>query len=283
MEVLLFFHCHHSGFLLASIESVLFSQCYSLLEGVQWFQATIQILTSCQGFWFYWLFLLSFCFSPQCKVGIFLKTTCGEIASCCCPSSLLFSSSHKTGLSNVFPLHCCASMWVNWLIIFFCLRAQVGFCSNALMISWLKWFMHIFVCYKLISVAVYTGFLFWQLSNLVFSSVWSLLQWRNVWAQCRWGPRWWSSAVVPRVWCGSSIWMNTSPASAGGHRARMKRPRVSVSFPLTVTREQRLKACPKLNLCHIVCDRNGLTDCYQAYHISVISLWIAIILPRASN
>lgn len=135
-EVLLFFHCHHSGFSLASLESVLFCQCYSLLEGAM-FQATIQILTSCQDFWLYWLFLLLFCFSLQCKVEILLKTICGEIASCCHPSSLLFSSSHKTskslssltGISDVFPLHCCASMGVNWLIItfqpslFFCLAS----------------------------------------------------------------------------------------------------------------------------------------------------------------
>lgn len=56
------------------------------------------------------------------------------------------------------------------------------------------------------------------------------LQWRNAWAPCKWGPRWWSSAEAPKDWCGSSIWMNTSPASAGGLHARMKRPRVSFLF-----------------------------------------------------
>lgn len=64
----------------------------------------------------------------------------------------------------------------------------------------------------------------------LFCFVFSCLQWRNAWAPCRWGPRCWSSAAAPRDSCGSSIWTNTSPASAGGRHARMKRPRVSVVF-----------------------------------------------------
>lgn len=64
----------------------------------------------------------------------------------------------------------------------------------------------------------------------LFCFVFSCLQWRNAWAPCRWGPRCWSSVAAPRDSCGSSIWTNTSPASAGGRHARMKRPRVSVVF-----------------------------------------------------
>lgn len=66
--------------------------------------------------------------------------------------------------------------------------------------------------------------------SVLFCFVFSCLQWRNAWAPCRWGPRCWSSAAAPRDSCGSSIWTNTSPASAGGRHARMKRPRVSVVF-----------------------------------------------------
>lgn len=54
-----------------------------------------------------------------------------------------------------------------------------------------------------------------------------LLQWRNAWPPCRWGPRWWSSVAAPRVWSGSSSWTSTSPASAGGLRAKTRRPKVS--------------------------------------------------------
>lgn len=53
------------------------------------------------------------------------------------------------------------------------------------------------------------------------------LQWRNAWAPCRQGPRWWSSAAGPEDWCATFTWTNTSPASAGGPRARTRRPRVS--------------------------------------------------------
>lgn len=94
---------------------------------------------------------------------------------------------------------------------------------------------------------------FWQHSNIFFllSALFSCLQWKNVWAPCRWAHRWWSSAVAPRDWCGSSFWTNTSPASAGGRRARTKRPRVSLLY-LIATKEP-----------YYVCDL--LNKCYQTF------------------
>lgn len=156
------------GFAVLSLPPFRIFACFSRVSLIfPVFQATIQILTSCQDFWFYWLFLLLFCFSLQCKVKILFNTISGEIASCCRPSSLLFSTSHKTskslssrtGISDVFPLHCCASMGVNWLIMFFfAWEAWWDFvimhrCMHAcLIISWLKWFMHIF-CSLLLCLA----------------------------------------------------------------------------------------------------------------------------------
>lgn len=128
----------------------------------------------------------------------------------------------------------CTAMWWN----------LVETRTHPLSMSWLKTchictFIYFFITH-FFPVATQPYSLLWQLSNLILflAVLFSCPQWRNVWAPCRWEPRWWNFAVAPGGWCASSIWTNTSPASAGGHRARMKRPRVSVVFLYTVTRER---------------------------------------------
>ena len=167
------------------------------------------------------------------------------------------------------------------------MRAQMEFCGNTCThtlnpLNENMLCMYIFVCHSTHTPAV---FAFWQLSNPFFffllSGLFSRLQWRNVWAPCRWGPRWWSSAAAPRDWCGSSIWTNTSPASAGGPRARMKRPRVSVFFLLPVTREQLFKlpcTCNSIihgsNFWKAICDIFHVAgkECCQASHKRIFTL-----------
>lgn len=83
---------------------------------------------------------------------------------------------------------------------------------------------------QLLNMSAFPLSFYKNVPSLVFD-----LQWRNAWALCKWGPRWWSFVEVPGASFGSSIWMNISPASAGGHHAKMKRPRVS-SLCVSVTR-----------------------------------------------
>lgn len=97
--------------------------------------------------------------------------------------------------------------------------------------------------------------------SFLLSALFSCLQWKNVWAPCRWARRWWSYAVAPRDWCASSIWTNTSPASAGGPHARMRRLRVSqlylinykgTAFQICLCRSDGLKwERIESHLCHI--------------------------------
>lgn len=132
------------------------------------------------------------------------------------------------------------------------------------------------------AVSFLTALHFFSLLSVLFSC----LQWRNVWAPCRWEPRWWSSVAAPRDWCGSSIWTNTSRVSAGGPRARMKRPRVSTLPPLVLSWEQHFQLCVQNSdlgktICAIfLCDRQGLVT---RHPISPFSLWISnVILSRGS-
>lgn len=97
--------------------------------------------------------------------------------------------------------------------------------------------------YTLLGVCILTTSVYNFFFLSFFLSSFYCLQWRNVWAPCRWEPRWWNCEVAPRGWCGSSIWMSTSPASAGDLHARMKRPRVSFSVSVTVSREQNILSC----------------------------------------
>ncbi len=53
------------------------------------------------------------------------------------------------------------------------------------------------------------------------------MQWRDAFAACRLDLKWLNWEENPRLWCASSIWMSTSPASAGGPPENMKELKVS--------------------------------------------------------